>query len=434
VGNPNTTYFYEEHPVMGSVSPDTQDQSRWVAVGSVLWEHRRALFRLGAIALALSTLLAFLIPKEYESKVKLMPPEHGGGSGIAMLAALSGNSSMGLGALAASMLGGWNTGDLFVDLLKSRSVQEGLVDHFQLQKVYRARYRQDALKVLKRRTDVTEDRKSGIITIVTTDRDRQRARDMAQAYVDGLNSLVAQVSTSSAGRERIFIEQRLASAKPDLDAAERNFSQFASKNSTLDLKEQTKAMVEAGSTLQAQLIVTQAELQSLQQIYGDENVRVRATRARAAALQQQLSKFSGTEDSLTTPGLQQGELYPSMRKLPLLGVQWIDLYRQTRIKETVYELLTQQYELARIEEAKSIPTVRVIDPPNWPEKKSFPPRLIVMLATTMLSVAVAGAWIYGNHRWKQVNASDPRKVLLQKVRGDTLARVRVLLFRNRSAA
>src|SRR5262249_41051548 len=158
---------------------------------------------------------------------------------------------------------------------------------------------------------------------------------------------------------------------------------FASKNTTLDIKEQAKAEVETGAVLQGQLIAAESELQGLKQIYTENNVRVRSAQARIAELRQQLEKFGGTDASLDTDSSGSSQnLYPSIRKLPLLGVTWADLYRQVKIQETIYELLNQQYELTRIQEAKEIPTIRIIDPANFPEKKSWPPRLLIILIFT----------------------------------------------------
>src|SRR5207237_9259435 len=121
---------------------------------------------------------------------------------------------------------------------------------------------------------------------------------MAQAYVEELNNLVSQVSTSSARRERLFIEQRLSAVKTDLEDAEKQFSAFASKNTALDIKEQTKAMVESAAILQGQIIATQSELQGLEQIYTDNNVRVRSLRAQLAELKSQAQRIGGTDASL----------------------------------------------------------------------------------------------------------------------------------------
>ena len=388
----------------------------------LLWEQRRFLYRVALWALLASTVIAFLIPRKYDSTVRIMPPDSQGDAGM-MLAALAGKAGAGTGAaagglasLAGSVLGMKSSGALFVDLLRSRTVQDHIIDRFSLQKVYWERYKQDAREVLDGRTDIKEDRKSGVITMTVRDRDPQRARDMARTYVDELDQLVAQVSTSSARRERIFIEQRLVTVKGDLQNAEHEFSNFASKNATLDIKEQTKAMVESAAIMQGQLIAAQSEIQSLEQIYTPNNVRVRAARARIDELKRQLQKVGGTDESLAPDAPQEkGDIYPSIRKLPLLGVQWVDLYRTMKIQETVYELLNSQYEMARIQEAKEIPTVRVVDPANVPEKKSFPPIWLVIAGLTSLSMAGAMAWVVGTTRWNQVDSEDPGKRLALSV-------------------
>lgn len=383
----------------------------WIPNTSLLWDRRRTLAKAFLYSLLLSAIIAFSIPKQYESVTRMMPPDQQG-MGAAMLAALAGKAMPGgaLGALAGGMLGMKDNGALFVDLLQSGTIEGALVDRFDLQGVYHKRYRQDALKKLSHRTDITQDRKSGVLTIVVTDTDRQRARDMAQAYLDQLDSLLIRVNTSAARREREFIEQRLITVQSDLEKAQVALGDFASKNTTLDVKEQTKAMVEAGAKLQAQLIVAHAEADSLGQFYGEGNVRMRAANARVGELEHELKKLSGSSDEASEE-LDSNALYPSLRQMPILAVRWADLYRQVKIKETVYDLLTEQYELARIEEVKSIPSVRVIDPPGWPEKKSFPPRLIIILALTGLSVFSVAMFLVMQDRWLRLSPHDPRKQL-----------------------
>ncbi len=122
------------------------------------------------------------------------------------------------------------------------------------------------------------------------------------------------------------------------------------------------------------------------QFYGAGNVRMRAAGARVGELERELKKLGGSAADTGDEPADSDALYPTLRQMPALAVHWADLYRQVKVKETVYDLLTEQYELARIEEVKSVPSVRVIDPPSWPEKKSFPPRLIMILVLTSLSV------------------------------------------------
>lgn len=389
------------------------DRAAWVPNTSLLWDHRRTLLKALVWSLVVSTLIVFLIPKQYESTTRIMPPEQQG-MGAAMLAAFTGKAMPGaLGALASGMLGMKDNGALFVDLLHSGTIQGTIVDRYDLQKVYWKRYRQDALKKLGHRTDVTQDHKSGVITITVTDTDRKRAQEMAQAYLDQLDTLLIRVNTSAARREREFIEQRLVTVQSDLEKAQVALSDFASKNTTLDIKEQTKAMVEAGAKLQAQLIVAQAESDSLAQFYGPGNVRMRAANARVGDLQHELKKLGGSATS--SEEVDSDSLYPPLRQLPVLAVRWADLYRQVKVKETVYDLLTEQYELARIEEVKSVPSVRVIDAPSWPEKKSFPPRIIMILAFTLLSVFLAGTVVVMQDRWLRLSPLDPRKELANRM-------------------
>ncbi len=403
----------------------------WMASLQLLWENRGLLYRVALWALVVSIIGAFLIPSKYESTSRIMPPESKGESG-AILAALMGKAP-GLSSLAGDFMGVKNSGALYVDLLRSRTVQEHIVDRFDLQKVYWKRYKQDARKLLDDRTDVAEDRKSGTIALTVTDRDPERARDMAQEYIEQLNRLLSQVNTSSARRERIFIEQRLTFVKSDLEDAEKQFSAFASKNATLDMTEQAKAMVTAGASLQGELIVAQAELEGLQAMYTDNNVRVRAGRARIDELKRQLQKMGGSGAALTSEEPAPGELYPPIRKLPLLGVEWADLFRRMKIQEKVFELLNQQYELARIEEAKEIPTIKVIDPANLPEKKSWPPRLLIISLLTVLALAGAILWILESARVEALDDDDVRKQLVVGAK-QKFSRVRDQIRRHRLVA
>jgi len=385
---------------------------------AIVWPKRHVVYKATLWALVLSTILVFLVPKRYESTVSIMPPEPASPVGTMISALLgskssssSGSTGSGLAAMAGNLFGVKSSGAIFVDVLRSRTVQYHIVDQFHLQRVYWEYYKEEARKKLDNKTDITEDRKSGVIHITITDRNPTRARDIGRAYVEELDHLVAQVSTSSARRQRIFIETRLASVKQDLEDAEQKFSVVASKNTALDVKEQTKAMVESAAVLQGQLIATESELQSVEQIYTGNNVRVRALKARVDELRRQLEKLGGTDASLAPGATQPNELYPSIRKLPLLGVEWADLYRRVKVQETVFELLTQQYELARIEEAKEIPTVNVIDAPDLPEEKSFPPRLLIISLLTVFSAACAIAWIVGSIRIQSLEPQDPRRVL-----------------------
>jgi capsule polysaccharide export protein KpsE/RkpR len=369
-----------------------------------------------------STLLAFLIPSRYESTVRLMPPDNPSTAGLAMAAAaMSGNAGGlgglgGLGGIASDVLGLKSTSDVFVGILSSRTAQDKLIQQFDLKKLYWDRRKEDARKDLADHTTISVDRKSQIISVTVTDRSPQRAAAMSQAYVEELNKLVAELSTSSARRERIFLEERLQTVNKDLESAEKEFSQFASKNTAIDIREQGKAMVDAAAILQGQLIAADSEYEGLKQIYNDNNFRVRSVKARIDELQKQLEKLGGKGESSTTISAQPSDsMYPSIRKLPLLGVMYADLYRRTMIQAAVLEALTKEYEMAKVQEAKEIPTVKVLDAADIPDKKSFPPRLLIIFLGMTLAFAGATTWVFSKTNWDQADSSDPRKVFAQEI-------------------
>jgi capsule polysaccharide export protein KpsE/RkpR len=396
--------------------PAAREKANWVENASLFWDSRHAFVRVAGIVFVLSILVALLLPKEYVSGARIMPPEQGGNT-AAMLAALVGKSSAGgLAGLAGSLLGAKNNGALFVALLHSGTVSGHLIDRFELQRVYHKRYRENTAKRLAHLTKITEDPKSGVITIAVTDETRERARDLAQGYLDELNNLVAKVNTSSAHREREFIEQRLNTVQAELQRAQLELSDFSSRNTTIDIKEQTRATVDAGAKLEGQLIAGESELDSLRQIYGDQNVRVRAAEARNAILQRELQRANG--QSSTDPDgkdIDASHPYPALRQLPQLGVRWANLYRNVRIHETVFDLLSEEYETARIEEVKSIPTVSVIDVPGLPERKSGPHRTLIVLISTLLSIVMTATFLLARRSWLEMNDEDARRVLATRI-------------------
>ena len=190
------------------------------------------------------------------------------------------------------LLGGKSTGALFTKVLQSRTVEDELVKRFDLRKHYHKKYWEDARSKLEINTSIVEDKKSGVLAITVKDRDPQFAATLAAAYVDALDHVMSQVSTSAARRERIFIEQRLAEEKAALDDAEEKFSRFSSSTMALDVPEQTRVMVEASARLQGELIAARSELEGLQQVYTPENTRVKTLQARVNELERSLAKIN----------------------------------------------------------------------------------------------------------------------------------------------
>jgi uncharacterized protein involved in exopolysaccharide biosynthesis len=412
-----------------AIAPPSEDellelhtQQHVVALLWPLWSSRRLLLRSLVAGFVLSAVIAFLvIPKRYESTIQLLPPQDSSGSLFALLGAAggSGNASGGTGSaltLASDLLGGKTSGATLVAMLHSRTVQDEIVNQFDLRKIYRVRRQVDARKLLEDNTDISEDRKSGVITLHLEDRDPKRAARMAHSYAESLNRVITHSTTSSAHRERVFLEERLQAVKQDLESSEKQFSEFASKNHTLDIKDQGRAMIEAAAAVQGQLIAEESQLSGLQQIYTADNVRVRAANARIAELQSQLSNLAGKAGSTSGDSDAGSEpLYPSIRNLLLLGTTWADLYRQTKIQEAIFEALTKQYELAKVQEAKEIPTVSVLDDAEVPEKRTGLPRTVLTLCGTLIILVFTALYIIGADVWSRVDPASPFRVFVATV-------------------
>jgi uncharacterized protein involved in exopolysaccharide biosynthesis len=405
-------------------APDPEDkkgEKLWA-----LWRSRRFIWGVAWKTLLASIVLAFAIPAHYKSSVRFVPAENSSGAGSSSMMGLlskaiggNDNSSMGFGLDAASLLGAKTPGAFYVEVLKSRSVQDRLINRFDL----RARYGKDtyfeARKKLTSFTDIEEDKKSGVISLTVTDYEPKIAAQIANAYIAELNRLAVDLNTSSAHRERQFLGERLATAKQDLSRASASLSQFTSKNSMVDPQNEGRAVMDAAARMQGELIASETELKGLQQIYSDDNIRVRTLKARMAELRSQLRKLVGPEGEAAGAGtIDFSAPYPSMHTLPGLGSRYADLYREAKIQEAVYAFVTQQYEMAKIQEAKELPIVRVMDAGVEPEKRSSPIRSLIVGGSVVGAIFLACLWVMGKNRWEQVPADDSYRLLAADVAGE----------------
>jgi capsule polysaccharide export protein KpsE/RkpR len=390
------------------------DWRTWPEAVYRLWSQRRRILRWVILGTLLAALAATRICK-YEGVAQLMPPDTGP-SGLAALAALSkgsGLSGLSSPGVLGDMMGIKSSGALYAKVLQSRTLEDRLLDRFHLQDRYSRSYREDARIELAKRTSVEEDKKSGVLTIVVRDRDPVMAAALAGAYVEELDNILNTVSTSSARRERIFVEERLGEERKALDESERRYAQFASANMALDVPEQTRVSLGAAARLEGELVATRSELAGIEQIYAADNVRVKSLRARIGVMEAELRKVNGEQPAAAGKS-DPANPYPGVKRLPGLGVEWSDLYRTAKIHETIFEMLTQEYELARIQEAKEIPRVKVLDAPTIPEKLYPRPPLLVLLGT-ILSAMLAAAGVLLQDVWDRWDAEDPRKILFSNI-------------------
>jgi uncharacterized protein involved in exopolysaccharide biosynthesis len=400
---------------------DRKGEKLWV-----LWRSRRFLWAVTWKTFIASIVLAFLVPSHYKSTVRFVPGENSTSSGSSSMMALlskaigSDNSSMGFGLDAASLLGSKTPGSFYVEVLKSRTVQDRMIKGFDLLARYNKSTYFEARKKLAKFTDIEEDKKSGVITLTVTDYEPAIAAQLANAYVDELNRLAVDLNTSSAHRERQFLDERLATAKQDLARASAALSQFTTKNSMVDPQNEGRAVMDAAARMQGEIIASETELKGLQQIYSDDNIRVRTLKARMAELQSQLTKLVGqnNNDVAVQDTVGWSAPYPSMHTLPSLGSRYAELYREAKIQEAVYAFVTQQFEMAKIQEAKELPIVRVMDAGVAPEKRSSPIRSMIVAGTVFGAFLLACLWVVGKYRWQQIPADDSYRLLAADVAGE----------------
>lgn len=375
-----------------------------------IWQRRRFVLLASLAGVVLASGIAMLIPNEYTSTAQLMPPDQATISGISTISMMGGADSL-MPRLTGSLMSARTPGQTVIGILTSRTEQDDLVNRFDLLHVYHAKFHMDARKKLAKNTAMVEDKKSGLLTITVTDTNAVRARDLAKGYVDELNTLLSTVSASSARKERVFLEGRLKLLRTDLDATSLKLSEFASNNATIDPRSQGVSAVASVEELQMNLAAAQAQLADLKSMYSDNYVRVIGARARIAALQKELQEASGRIPKGVAGAGPTGNSVPSLREIPILGATYNDLYRQMQIQEQLYEALTKQYELAKVEEAKEVAGIKVLDEPEVPERKSFPHRLYFAVGGALLFALFAIAFVVASELWKVLDDAHPAKVL-----------------------
>jgi uncharacterized protein involved in exopolysaccharide biosynthesis len=355
-----------------------------------IWAARGFVIGAAVVGLVLAIGLALVLPVRYSSTTTIMTPDAQSFSASSVLTVMGAGS---LPSLGGGLLNSRNSGDTAHAVLISRTVQEDIVRRFNLMEVYKVKRMSQACSKLQSNTKIAEDKVSGTIAITVEDGDKQRAQAMTAAYLHDLDGTISRVSTSSSRRERIFLEDRLKTIKVELDSSEQKLGEFASRNATLDPHSQTQETANYVTRIQGQLLADQSELSGLRMEFGDENVKVQDMKARISELQHQLSKVGGAgPQSMSSEGDSNGAP-TSLRRLPSLSMNYMEIYRQVSVLESLYETLTKQYELARVQEAKEIATVRVLDDPSFPETKSSPHRTIITVSGLLLGLFFSVLWV-----------------------------------------
>lgn len=364
---------------------------------------------------AISTIIAFLTRPSYTSMAQLMPPNPAvfdSGAGLASLF----SEGLAEASFSGDFLSEKTPGAVAIGIMNSPMCLDDVINRLNLRSVFRVNLYTPARRNLLAETKFSEDKNTGIVSITVEDEDKYRARDIAQAYVDELNGLLNNLSTSTARRERIFLEGRLKDIKTNLDNTTRELGEFSSQNAALDPTKQGADTMEAAGRIEEQLIIAESNLSALKTAYASDNVRVREAQSRIDSLQRELKTMTGGRGEINGGSDERNGGLPSVRELPLLGVRYYDLYREMSIQEAAYASLSKEYETAKVEEAEEIPSVKMLTPPSVAEIKSSPQRKKIVLLGTILVASLYILWFALGSFWKYADELSTIKIFANTVR------------------
>jgi uncharacterized protein involved in exopolysaccharide biosynthesis len=366
----------------------------------VVAEHKKWIAKVTAGITLLAALVVFLMPNCYTATTRILPPQQNQSLATALTGQLA---AMGpLAAAAGKDLGLKNPSDLYIGMLKSETVENALVQRFDLMKVYRDSRKSDAREHLEKAATIIAG-KEGFITVSVEDKDRKRAAAMANAYVTELQKMTQGVALTEAGQRRLFFEQQVNQAKENLANAEQAFKETQQKTGIIQLDGQSKAIIDSVAQVRAEIAAKQVQLQAMRSFGTEHNPDVFVANQELAGLEAQLNKL---EQQQNAGG---GDLQVPTGKIPELGLEYFRRARDVKYCESIFELLAKQYEVAKLDEAKQGTVIQVIDPASEPDKKSSPKRALIILVVGLLAFLGASAWVLFAASLRQLQEEQPEQ-------------------------
>ena len=319
---------------------------------------------LGPLLIGIAALgYTFTIAPTFTATTKFMPPQQQQGGAAAMLSSLGA-----LGGLAGAASGLKNPADQYVAFLKSRSVQDALVERFKLTERYESKLKQDARTALDANVLVASG-KDGLITIDASDRDPQFAADLANAHVQELGNLLSRLAVTEAQQRRLFFEKQLAGAKDSLVKAERALKASGMNSSVL--KANPAAAVEGLAKLKAALTAQEIKLASMRGYLTETAPEFKQALTELGAMRAQLARASSEESSTGAGSPNESD--------------YIARYRDYKYFETLFELFAKQLEVAKLDEAREGAVIQVVDAAQPPERKSKPKKAQIAAIAALAS-------------------------------------------------
>lgn len=348
---------------------------------ATIFNNRRLIARLTLATTILSIIFAMLLPNIYTAKAVIMPMEDDKGVLADMLGQFGG-----LAGLAGAAFSNPTKTDSYITMLRSERVMDSLIDRFKLMELYNAKLRVDVYKELDKNVVITAGKKDGFITIAVNEKNPQRAADMANAFVEELSRLTARLNMTSAGKNRLYLEERISVARADLTKAEDALKAFQSMNKTVSVTDQTRATIEGVAQLRAQLAAQEVQLATFQRQFTEWSQEVKTAKATVANLRAQIGKLEGMGGGSSS--------IPSVGSMPQLGQEYVRLMRDFKIQETLVELLIKQYEVAKLSEVKDVSPFQVLQVAKVPERKSKPHRSFIVVLSMVAAFLCSVQFVF----------------------------------------
>ncbi|MGA9882263.1 MAG: Wzz/FepE/Etk N-terminal domain-containing protein [Candidatus Acidiferrales bacterium] len=370
---------------IGSARPKEE-----VSVLDLFWllYDRRRILLIGTAAFTLcAVLIALLLPKRYTATTVILPPQRDQSMQAALLSQASSGLGM-LGSLAQQSLGLKNPNDMQVALIESRTVQDALVQRFDLRKVYRDKRESDARKDLEHNTTIDSGLKDGLIHISVTDKSPDRAEQMANGYVDAYRKLSDGLAVSEASQRRLFFDQELGKESDKLADAEEALAAVEMRTGLIEPQGQATAVIQSVAALRSQIAAKEVQVEAMRKFAANENPDLQLAEQELATLRQQLAQMGADTNT------QSGEFLMPKGTVPQASLEYARRLRDVKYEETIFSFLETQYELAKIDEAKEGSVIQVVDPAVRPDKRSGPPRLLIILGGLFGGLLLMVLWIF----------------------------------------
>ncbi|MSQ21117.1 MAG: lipopolysaccharide biosynthesis protein, partial [Betaproteobacteria bacterium] len=362
-----------------SQSSEANDEISILDLLIVLAKHKILILGLPFVVAVIAAGYSLTLPNIYTATAKILPPQQSQSAASAMLTQLGG-----LAGLAGGAVGLKTPNDLYIAMLKSRTVADKMIQRFELMKIWEIdiKHPSDAYKELADVTKITAE-KDGTITIAVDDKDNKTAADLANAYVDELVKFTNVLAVTEASQRRLFFERQFALAKDNLSKAEEAARRALQTGGLVKVDDQGRAMVEVTARLRGQITVKEVQIGVMQTFAADRNPQLELARQELASLKRELSKIEGGGDTKSETISPSGKGSDSLR-----------LLRGVKYNEVLYELLARQYELAKIDEAKGSSVVQVMDRAIVPDRKSKPRRILIVLLSAFAALVFSILWVF----------------------------------------